>query len=114
MKKSSMKTLVAFFAMQNGLPSDVVDAVDEIKAELAKEEEEKAEKVEAYEAAKKVVLEALAMAGTNITITELYEECKDELPEGFTKGQVQYGVTRLWIAEIEKIEGKPNTYKVRA
>ena len=36
------------------------------------------------------------------------------LPEGFTKGNLQYAITRLWKDEVEKIEGKVNTYRRKA
>ena len=39
---------------------------------------------------------------------------KDSLPEGFSKGKVQYAVTRLWADEVTKTEGKVNTYSLRA
>ena len=44
------------------------------------------------------------------TIGELYEAIEDELPEGFTKGKLQYAMTRLWVDEIVKHEGKINMY----
>ena len=34
MKKFNMQTLVNYFAFQNNIPSDVADAIDELKAEL--------------------------------------------------------------------------------
>ena len=40
-----------------------------------------------------------------------YDAVRDELPDGFTRGKLQYAVTKLWVDEIVKIDGKPNTYK---
>lgn len=114
MKKSTMQTLVAYLAAQNFLPSDVADAADEIKAELNRNAEKAAANRELYEAAKSVVFEGFRVAGTPVTIAELYEEIKDELPNGFSKSKVQYAVTRLWSDEIVKTEGKTNTYTVKA
>ena len=54
-----------------------------------------------------------ALTETPVTIGELYEEVKGSLPEGFSKGKVQYAVTRLWSDEIVKTEGKVNTYSRR-
>jgi len=48
------------------------------------------------------------------TITEIYEAVQDTLPEGFTKGNLQYAITRLWKDDIDKIEGKVNTYSRKA
>ena len=114
MKKSTMQTLVAFLAAQHSLPSDVADAADEIKAELNRNAEKAAANRELYESAKSVIFEGFRIAGTPITIAELYEEIKGELPQGFSKSKVQYAVTRLWSDEIAKTEGKTNTYTVKA
>lgn len=112
MKKSTMIALVSYL---NGA---TVDNLDEIKAELEAELSRNAEKAaanrEMYESAKSVIFEGFRVAGTPITVAELYEEIKDELPSGFSKSKVQYAVTRLWADEITKVEGKTNTYTVRA
>ena len=112
MKKSTMIALVSYL---NGA---TIDNLDEIKAELEAELNRNAEKAaanrEMYEAAKSVIFEGFRVAGTPVTITELYEEIKDELPNGFSKSKVQYAVTRLWADEITKVEGKTNTYTVKA
>ena len=112
MKKSTMIALVSYL---NGA---TVDNLDEIKAELEAELNRNAEKAaanrELYESAKSVIFEGFRVAGTPVTIAELYEEIKDELPQGFSKSKVQYAVTRLWSDEIVKTEGKTNTYTVKA
>ena len=89
-------------------------AMQELEKELHRGEAEKAAKVALYDAAKVVVLEALRVANVPVTVAELYEECKDELPRGFTKSQVQYGITHYWTEEVVKTEGKVNTYSLRA
>lgn len=114
MKKSTMQTLVAFLAAQNSLPADVAVAADEIKAELNRNAEKAAANRNLYESAKPIVFEGFRVAGTPVTIAELYEEIKGELPQGFSKSKVQYAVTRLWSDEIIKTEGKTNTYTVKA
>ena len=113
MKKSTMQSLVNYFAFQNGLPSDVADAVDELKAELNRGAEKAQKNRELYDSVKSIVFEGLRVIGTPVTIADLYEEIKDNLPEGFGKSKVQYAVTRLWADEIAKTEGKVNTYSLR-
>ena len=112
MKKSTMIALVSYL---NGA---TVDNLDEIKAELEAELNRNAEKAAAnrnlYESAKPIVFEGFRVIGVPVTIAELYEEIKDELPQGFSKSKVQYAVTRLWSDEIVKTEGKTNTYTVKA
>lgn len=111
MKKNTMIALVSY------LNGNTVDNIAEIKAELEAELNRGAEKAqknrELYESVKPIVFEGLRVAGVPVTISELYEEIKGELPEGFGKSKVQYAVTRLWIDELVKTEGKVNTYSLR-
>ena len=89
---------------------DEVSAIlAEVNAELNKGANEKAAKTAEYDTVKPVVLDTLSE--TPITIAELYDAVRDELPDGFTRGKLQYAVTKLWVDEIIKIDGKPNTYK---
>ena len=120
MKKATMIALVNYLndmIGMNGGEADteefIVNARDEMTAELNKGAEEKARNAELYESAKAVVMDELSVATEAVTISELYEAVADKLPEGFTKGKLQYAVTRLWVADgsIVKVEGKVNTYR---
>ena len=46
----------------------------------------------------------------------IYESCKDELPEGFTRAKVRYALLHQLAEQVDKIQnGKnPNTYKKKA
>ena len=111
MTKNMLTSLVAY------LNGETVDNIAEIKEALEAELNRGAEKAqknrELYESAKEVIFEGMRVAGTPVTIAELYEEIKDELPEGFGKSKVQYAVTRLWSDEITKTEGKVNSYSIK-
>ena len=111
MKKSTYE------AIYTALSSVEFEAKETVMAELYKEihkgEEAKAAKVALYDMAKPIVLKGLRVAGVPVTIAELYEEVKGDLPEGFTKAQVQYGISHYWTEEIEKIEGKVNSYRLK-
>lgn len=77
------------------------DALQAINAELAKN----AEKAEAnrtlYAQAKDIVL---SHVGTEpMTVAEIFAACEDELPEGFSKSKVQYGLLNLWSDSVTKI-----------
>ena len=110
MKKSSLLSLVSYL---NGETVDnIADIKAEIEAELAKDIARKQANVEAYEQAKPIVLDALS--DKPVTIGELYDEIATKLPEGFTKGKVQYAITRLWADEVTKVEGKTNGYCAKA
>ena len=43
-----------------------------------------------------------------------FEDCDGALPEGFTKSKLQYAITRLWKDEVTKVEGKVNSYAIKA
>lgn len=112
MKKSTMQSLV------NYLNGATIDNLDEIKEELVAELNRDAEKAqknrELYDSVKPIVFEGLRVCGVPVTIADLYEEIKGDLPSGFGKSKVQYAVTRLWADEIAKTEGKINTYSLKA
>ena len=102
-----MNTILSLIA---NIDTDEANAVrNELNAELNKGAEQKAQNDALYEAAKAVVMNELG--DTPVTISELYEAVEGQLPEGFTKGKLQYAVTRLWKDEIVRIEGKVNTYR---
>lgn len=104
MKKATMQTIVTYLTETGALP----EVRDEIVAELNKGEAKAQANRDLYAEAKDVVLGALT--DTPVTIGELYAEIEEALPAGFSKGKVQYAITRLWADEVTKIEGKVNTY----
>ena len=85
------------------------DVLSELNCEITKGDAEKAKNAEAYESIHELVVGTLS--AVPVTIAELWDAIKDEVPAGITKGKVQYAVTHLWESEIVKIEGKPNTYR---
>lgn len=107
MKKATMNTILTLIADIDTPEAEAVRS--ELNAELNKGEAVKAQNAALYEAAKAVVMSELGE--TPVTISELYEAVEGNLPEGFTKGKLQYAVTRLWTADIVRIEGKVNTYR---
>jgi hypothetical protein len=104
MKKVSLQSLVSYLTETGALP----EVRDEIVAELAKGEAKAQANRDLYAEAKDAILGGLS--DTPVTIAELFEEVKDNLPQGFTKSKVQYAITRLWADEVTKVEGKTNGY----
>lgn len=104
MKKVSLQSLVSYLTETGALP----EVRDEIAAELAKGEAKAQANRDLYAEAKGAILGGLS--DTPVTIAELFEEVKGNLPQGFTKSKVQYAITRLWADEVTKTEGKVNTY----
>ena len=109
MKKATMNTNVNY-NNDNAIEA-LYEVRDELVAELNKGAEEKARNAELYDTAKAVVMGELGTTDKAVTIGELFDAVEAELPEGFTKGKLQYAVTRLWKDEIVRIEGKVNTYR---
>ena len=109
MKKSiylTIKDALTNFGYDN---EEVMEALD---AEINKGEAVKAENAKLYASAKEIVMAELSTTDEAVTISELYDAVADKLPEGMTKGKLQYAVTRLWVGDgIAKVEGKVNTYR---
>ena len=107
MKKTTMMTLVDYI-VTNGI-EELYPVRDELWAELNKGEAKAQANRDLYAKAHDIVMDALSVE-TPVTIGELWDEVADRLPDGMTKGKVQYAVTRLWTDEIIKVEGKTNGY----
>ena len=105
MKKA---TLSAIYSALKGIDFDS-EILAEIEKELNKGEVQKAKNAEAYEGIHDLVVGSLT--STPATFAELFDSIESELPEGMTKGKVQWALTNLWGDEIVKIDGKPNTYR---
>ena len=112
MKKSTMNSILSLIATIDTPEAEAVRA--EVTAELNKGEAKAQANRDLYASAHDVVIKALASATAPVPMSELYEAVEDNLPDGMTKGRVQYAVTRLWSDEIVKIEGKVNTYSLKA
>ena len=106
MKKATMNAIVNY--INENAVEELFGIRDELVAELGKGEAKAQANRDLYAEAKDIVLGALSE--TPVTIGELYEEIADALPEGFSKGKVQYAITRMWASEVVKHEGKVNTY----
>lgn len=114
MKKATLSAIANYLSENVQYANDIekeflTNALAELNAEINRGADAKAQKWAEYDAMKPIVLDALS--DTPVTIAELYDAVRDELPEGFSKGKLQYAVTKLWVDAIVKIDGKPSTYK---
>ena len=112
MKKATLSTIYSALLDAGYESTDPI--MTELSAELNKGAERAQANQELYAAAHEVVIGVLATASAPVTLSELYEAVEADLPEGMTKGKVQYAVTRLWVDEIAKVEGKVNSYTLKA
>ena len=110
MKKISLETIRTALINANFADADILAELDK---EINRGADAKAQKMALYESAKPVVLATLASATAPITVAELFDSCSVDLPEGFTKNQVQYGLTHYWTDEVAKTEGKVNSYSLK-
>ena len=110
MTKATMNSILSLISSIDTPEATVVR--EAITAELAKGEAKAQANRDLYAQAHDVVIGALS--DTPVTIGELYDEIANALPEGFSKGKVQYAITRLWADEVVKTEGKVNTYSRKA
>ena len=105
MRKNTIETLVAY------LNGETVTNLDEIKAELEAELAKGKDKAEAnravYAEIHDAVMQALASTSQAVTAQELADET------GYAKGKIVYGLTHYWADEVEKIEGKVNSYALK-
>ena len=111
MKKATLQTLVSY--IDTNAIAELADVRDELVAELNKGAEKAQANRDLYAQAHDVVIGAMSHLTAPATIAELYDEVADALPEGMTKGKMQYAVTRMWVDEIVKTEGKVNTYALK-
>lgn len=91
--------------------------LDELNSEIAKAEKAEQRKADAkavkaaeYAEAHDVVMGVIADATGAISVAEIFDACKDELPEGFTKNKISYALRNYWASEVVKTEGKVNAY----
>ena len=112
MKKVTMNTILSLIATIDTPEAEEIRVA--IQNELSKGEAKAQANRDLYASAHDVVIGALADATAPVPMSELWEAVEGRLPEGMTKGKVQYAVTRLWSDDIVKTEGKVNTYSLKA
>ena len=92
-------------------------AIAELTAELERLEKAQAERARKSAAkaatsaeAREVVL-ATTEKGVAMTASEIWEACEGLFADSFTKGNLTYALSRVWIDSFEKdTTGKVNTY----
>ena len=110
MKKSTLENMLSYL---NGNATDVDALRSEIQGELDHMTEKARANADLYATAEPVVLAALNT--TRRTAKEVYELCKDNLPEDFKAGKVQYLLNHQLRDRIAVNDnGKnPNTYHIK-
>ena len=111
MKKSTISTIYDILTSVDfeGKTEVMTDLYNEIHRNDNKRDAAAVE----YAAALPVVLSVFEQTDVPVTASEIYEAIGGNLPDGFTKGRMQYGLSKVWTDRIETIPGKPNTYVLR-
>ena len=86
---------------------EILDARDELISELTKGKAKADANRAVYAEIHDGVMQALASATSPVTAQELADET------GYAKGKIVYGLRNYWADEVEKIEGKVNTYTLK-
>lgn len=101
-----MQTIVNYIDT-NGI-SELAEVRNELVAELAKGKAKAEANRAIYDEIHDAVIKVLKSATAPVTAQELADET------GYAKGKIVYGLTNYWTDEVEKIEGKTNTYAIKA
>ena len=111
MKNATMNTIYSVLTSVDFADKDAI--MTELYNELHRNDAAKSEKAALYAKAHDVVFETLRMASAPLAVSEIFEECAERLPDGFTKNQIAYGLRAYWADEVVKTEGKVNLYSVK-
>ena len=110
MKNSTMNTI---YATLNTLSFENKEEImQELYDEMHRNDRVKEQKANAYAQAWEVIKTTINDLGIP-TLSEIWDCCKDNMPEGFTKSKVSYGLTHYWKDYVNKVEGKVNMYQLK-
>ena len=101
-------TLIAIKNALNGYGYMDSEVLSELNREITRGDAQKEANQAIYSEMFNAVVKALTSAENPVTAQELADET------GYPKGKIVYGLSHYWGEEIEKIEGKINTYTLKA
>lgn len=100
MKKSTLESVINYL---NGDTSvDVAELRNTLVAEYNHLNEKALANADLYASARETVLDALT--DTPITVADLFNKIEADLPEGFSRGKVQYGLLHQWREDVTVTE----------
>ena len=106
MKKSTINAIVSY--IDTNAIAELADVRAELAAELTKGEAKADANRALYAEIHDKVIAVLADATNPVTAQEIADET------GCPKGKIVYGLRNYWGDEVAKIEGKVNTYTLKA
>ncbi len=116
MKNASLSTIYTTLTNVDFENKDAI--MEELYAEIHRGDARKAANAAIYDAAWPIVAEALketANAEYPVTVARLWDAVKDAVDTStFTKNKLSFGLTNQWADRVNKIEGKVNSYTLKA
>ena len=110
MKRNTLSTIYTALLDSGYESTDPI--MEEIYKELNKNAEAKAVKEEEYAAAWEVVRGVMSDTPQPLTTADIFAEAEGDLPEGFTRNKVTYGLTHYWKDFVEVTDDKPKMYSL--
>ena len=104
MKKIDKQNLVAY--LRGDTSVDITNALQALEEELEKDKKAKSAKAQGYSELWDIIYRHMDEAPK--TVNDIYESCKDELPEGITKNKIQYGLNNYWTDVVVRVKENPN------
>ena len=101
-------TLIAIKNALTGYGYMDSEVLSELNREITRGDAQKEANQAIYSEMFNAVVKALTSAENPVTAQKLADET------GYPKGKIVYGLSHYWGEEIEKIEGKVNTYTLKA
>lgn len=113
MKKNTLTAIVNYLSNNLSYADEnekefLQTTIDELNTELTKSKAKADANRAIYAEIHDAVMQALASTSQAVTAQELADET------GYAKGKIVYGLTHYWADEVEKIEGKVNSYTLKA
>ena len=105
---NAIKTIANYLVpmLENGtLPKEVTNSLYEVTTALAIREQKQQDKMAVYNLAKPIIMDILAEV--MLPAKELYEACRDQLPDEFSVNMLQYALNNYWNNEIVKTKTDP-------
>ena len=110
MKRDTLSTIYTALLDSGYESTDPI--MEEIYKEINKNAEAKAAKEQEYATAWEVVRGVMFNTPQPLTAADIFAEAEEDLPEGFSRNKVSYGLTHYWKDFVEVTDGKPKMYSL--
>lgn len=111
MKKNTIESLYAYF-VKNDNTVDLSTVVEDVRAEYERTNAKTKAKMDAYAVAKPIVLGVIT--DNPMTVKDIYEACKNDLPDDFSSHKIQYALRTYWVDDVDKHDNGKNPFTYSA